>query len=309
MKLTKKNRIKVQKKSIKIVNIKKGGSNKINLSRCHPLRQRNNDNNFTCFNKSALLKIINRWNEKFINNKIVIKKSDSSNILWSKIDTKLKNKCESEFCWSNLDFVKEVNDSEIKQTFRPKMPKLWHNKPREWLSTTDINNVLRQYQDANDDFIFIGAVPIDLDFKDKFDRCIVNEICNMNIKSLLKKGIKRIGIVFNLDKHYEPGSHWVALFINLELNEIYYFDSFGFNPPKEVRVLMNRLKKLGLNFNKNITLKYNNIRHQFKNSECGVYSINFIVELLNGKKYEDLIKNTINDDDMNNRRLLYFIKE
>jgi len=304
-KLTKKNSAKSKISYSK----KKGGSNKINLSRCHPIRLKNNDNNFTCFNKTSLLKIIDKWNQKFKDQNINYNNNDNPNDLWLKIDSKLNNMCNSEYCWSNLDFIKEDNDVDIKQTFRPKMPKLWWNKPREWLSTTDINNVLRQYQDANNDFIFIGAVPIDFDFKDKFDRCIVNEICNMNLKNLERKGIKRVGIVFNLDKHYEPGSHWVALFINLIQDEIYYFDSYGIKPPKEVRVLMNRLKKQGNNLNKNIKLKYNNVRHQFKNSECGVYSINFLVELLNGKNYEDLIKNTINDDDMNSKRELYFIKE
>ena len=38
---------------------------KIQLSKCNPHRTKNNDNNFSCFNKKALIKIINSWNKKF----------------------------------------------------------------------------------------------------------------------------------------------------------------------------------------------------------------------------------------------------
>ena len=31
-----------------------------------------------------------------------------------------------------------------------------------------------------------------------------------------KQGINKIGVIFNLDKHTQPGSHWVALFIDGE---------------------------------------------------------------------------------------------
>ena len=39
------------------------------------------------------------------------------------------------------------------------------------------------------------------------------------------------------------------------------------------------------NIIKNIDYKYNNIQHQTGNSECGVYSINFIIRLLNKEKF------------------------
>ena len=52
----------------------------------------------------------------------------------------------------------------------------------------------------------------------------------------------------------------------------------------------------------------NNIRHQFKNSECGVYSMHFIINLLEGKTFEDVTKNIIKDDDMLKNRDLYYVK-
>jgi len=283
---------------------KKTRKNSKNMSKCNP----KNNNNASCFSKNALLKIINKWNEKN-NNKIIFSNSDSVEILWNLLNKKLQNLCNDELCWSKLPFIKELNDEEIKHAFRPKMPKSWYKNTREWLSTTDINNVLKQYQQKYSDFKYIGAIPIDFDNKDSFGSCIVNEMCSLNINSIKRKNIKRIGVVFNLDKHDEPGSHWVALFIDLNKNNIYFFDSYGIKPPKEVRILMNRLKSQAKNNNQKIKLFYNNIRHQYKNSECGVYSINFIVKLLEGHDYNELIKNKIDDDTMNTFRNKFFIKD
>ena len=39
------------------------------------------------------------------------------------------------------------------------------------------------------------------------------------------------------------------------------------------------------------TIKFNQTRHQFKNSECGVYSINFILRLLKGETFEFICDN------------------
>ena len=68
-------------------------------------------------------------------------------------------------------------------------------------------------------------------------------------------------------------------------NKVYYFDSYGYKEPEEVTKLMKRLKEQADALNKLTTLHTNNIRHQFKNSECGVYSMNFIIQLLKGKSF------------------------
>ena len=72
---------------------------------------------------------------------------------------------------------------------------------------------------------------------------------------------------------------------------------------------MNRLKTQGTELNRHIKLKFNDVRHQYKNSECGVYSINFLVSLLEGNDYSKHINNVVSDDDMNYKREYYFIKE
>jgi hypothetical protein len=53
-------------------------------------------------------------------------------------------------------------------------------------------------------------------------------------------------------------------------------------------------------------IDYNNIRHQFKHSECGVYSINFILRLLKGETFDHICKNITSDDEINECRPVYF---
>ena len=57
---------------------------------------------------------------------------------------------------------------------------------------------------------------------------------------------------------------------------------------------------------KDFDIRYNKIRHQFKNSECGVYSMNFIIRLLNGESFNAITQNITKDDDMNECRKVYF---
>ena len=79
-------------------------------------------------------------------------------------------------------------------------------------------------------------------------------------------------------------------------------------PNNEVVVLMERLKKQGAEMGKTLDIKINKIRHQYKNSECGVYCIYFITSLLDGHSFESVVQNIIADDDMNAKRPDYFNK-
>ena len=53
-------------------------------------------------------------------------------------------------------------------------------------------------------------------------------------------------------------------------------------------------------------IRNNSIQHQKKNTECGVYSINFIIRLANGETFDDITKKITRDDDMNDCRTQYF---
>tara|TARA_B100000767_G_C19744427_1_gene527777 strand:+ start:129 stop:974 length:846 start_codon:yes stop_codon:yes gene_type:complete len=255
----------------------------------------------SCFDLEQLKKIAQQFN-KNLNENINFQnktKKDLLKILINKI--KDKYDCDDQLCWLNLDIVKDLDDIEIeKYTFRPPGPSIG----TKWLNTSNIDDVLVQYEKIYKDFFSCGAVPLDFSNLQQLKMNLPEN----SLQNLVNKGIKKIGIVYNHDYSNMTGSHWVAMFINLDKGLICYFDSYGIKPKKEI----NDYKDFIINFiknkmNKNVTYKWNTIRHQFKGSECGVYSINFILRLLKGESFEDITKNITKDDDVNLCRSIYFI--
>ena len=272
----------------------------MNFSTCAPGRQYKNKN--TCFSYNSLIKIANAYNRKIdSNDKIDI--ADNINKLHSNIQKKLNKVCDKETCWINQPFIKNIRDEDIHLlTFKPTHPV---GGKRKWLSTLDIRKVMIQYEKKFPDFYFIGPVPIDFDD-------IQTEIADINLVKLKKRGINKIGIVFNLDEHYKVGSHWVALYMEFsnKRNEINYFDSYGDNPGRRIKKLIKRLadnskSTLDLNIRYNV----NRTRFQYAHSECGVYSMNFILHLLMGDSFKKTTTHIITDDQINNRRNLFFRKK
>ena len=203
---------------------------------CSP---KNSNTNYSCLSHQSLKKIANSINKNQPSFKI--KTNSNKKLLWNSIKNHFQSKCKTEWCWIQQQTVKRLNDSIINKSFRPVMPSSWINNNREWLSTVDIENVMEQYEEKYNNFLFIGPVPIDFDSNHKMGGCVVDELCNLNINNLYKKNITKLGIVFNLDKHNEPGSHWVALFSNFKDKTIYYYDSYATSPTKEIKILMNRI--------------------------------------------------------------------
>lgn len=287
----------------------------------------------SCFSLESLKKIASNYNKKN-SNKIDTNLSKEDLVI--ELEKKLANKCSDQTCWLRLDIVKELDNEDIESnTFRPKGP----SKKYEWLSTSHINETVSQYQQVHKNFLFLGAVPLD------FEDLPVLGISKLDFKDLENQGKTKIGIVINLDEHWKDGSHWVGLFTDLNNNQIYYFDSLGKKPLKRTRKFVNRIakylyakkyneklpindilqkikhvNKFGGKNNKaietnshlkklidgNFDIRYNHIQHQFENSECGVYSINFITRLASGESFDSVINNITKDEQMNANRKIYF---
>jgi hypothetical protein len=288
----------------------------------------------SCFTYESLKKIAESYNTR---NNDKIDTSLNKEALVQTLENKLSNKCSEQTCWLRLDFVKEMDNKEIENnTFRPSGP----SKKYEWLSTTHINEVIEQYQEKYKDFLFFGAVPYD------FEDLPVLGMHNINFDNLKKENKTKIGVVINLDEHYKDGSHWVALYADLNKFQVYFFDSIGKRPYKRIRKFINKItkymyhqkfgEKLHINdviekfkkikglpedkvtkfiesnsYLKNLLgggfdIRYNHIQHQFNNSECGVYSINFITRLVEGETFDDIITNITKDEAMNQNRKVYF---
>jgi len=264
--------------------MKKNGGKKMKKMSCSPLVENVPVKN-SCLPEDILLTIKREYNKNHPDNII---KTNHFTEIWNELKNKLD--CNKEDCWlkeiKNTKLRKEIDD----MVFAPDQPPEWKHNPDEWLSNFDIIDVLKQYQRKYKNFLFIEPTPIDFDDKpnDMYGSCVTEELCNFDLSKHMKKNITKIGIIFNLDKHDESGSHWVSLFIDLDDRFILYFDSAGNIIPSEIEILVDRILKqssqLGIN------LQYekdkNPFEHQQGNTECGMYSLYFIITLLTGKTGE-----------------------
>jgi len=192
--------------------------------------------------------------------------------VWSELKRKMHSKCKTG----------RVECIVAHLMNRPKAPQSWMVNPTEWLSSIDIENVEKEYMKLFKKYKFLGCIPIDFDLKSKSGKCLVNFLCSLKIKDLISQGFYQYGVVFNTDKHDGPGQHWFALYCDirpeLEYGRVTYFDSYANKPESEIKVLMSRWKtevdSLNL-FKKPLELSRNTTKHQFKDSECGMYSLYF----------------------------------
>ena len=278
---------------------------------CSPLGSKNQG---SCLNRKLLEKIARILNNN--PNCSTIDCGYKTDLLHSKVCENIKkiSKCNSEYCWITVhdivDNLKSSEVSEFKKYFKPEFPSTWQTEPNKWLNTSDIDNVLKQYQDAHNNFVYMGAHPIDA------HKCSVSDqVCSIDIEKLLKKGKEKIGIVFNTDDSTGPGEHWVSFYVDLKGRNIknkpgiYFFDSTSDKPQQEVLDLVKKLKNQGEKIGLNLDFLYNDIRHQKKNTECGVYSIYFIVNMLKDINFKLFVKNIKRDDFMEKyRKIFYLVK-
>jgi hypothetical protein len=267
----------------------------------------------SCLTTKNLVAIIKAYNRHM---KVMGKKDLNIQLKWSgggnekkkykkylllELDKALDSVCKDQQCWLKQKFVKYLNDDDkqdiYENTFRPTGPQGRFT----WLNTINIEEVMNQYSKLYPEFKFMGAVPIDFDDLEK-----PYKLSRYNYGNFVKEGVHKIGAVFNLDPHYERGSHWVALYADLKSGEINFFDSYGTKPTKEIVRYMNSLANNVEKIGGSPKLRSNNIRHQYKNSECGVYSINFITRSLAGNTFKEITESRVPDDAINMCRDVYF---
>lgn len=186
-----------------------------------------------------------------------------------------------------------IGDQEKEQLarkwLRPAMPEAWKNDPDMWLDSNNIRDVMKQYEESNPKFKFLGPYPIDFAAKNPYekgtasekDKCLIGEMCSLDLDGPDMSGKEHIGIVYNLDPHYKNGSHWVANYINIPNKTCYYFDSYGMKPPRQVYKFM---QWLGIQ-EPEIKLGWNGRRFQYSDSECGMYSMYFIDRMMAGEPF------------------------
>jgi hypothetical protein len=195
--------------------------------------------------------------------------------------------CHQEACWLRQSFASSGIDKDmVHYTFAPQAPETWKKNPNEWLSSVDIMKVMKQYEKAFKCFDFIGPTPIDFDTRKMYGECVWEELCNFNLAKQIKDGKNKIGIIFNTDTHDKPGQHWISMFINIKKKKIFFFDSTGEKPSPQIMDLVNRIIEQGLTLKPKIHFKFDSnegIEHQYGNTECGMYSLYFIITMLSNQ--------------------------
>jgi hypothetical protein len=222
----------------------------------------------------------------------------------------LKNVCNKESCWLKQKFVNGKLNSELKNSFAPVAPKEWKKNPNEWLSSTEILEVMKQFEKTYKCFDFIGPTPIDFDKHKMYGECVWEELCHFNLEEQIKNGKFKIGIIFNTDPHDKGGAHWISMFINARKGTIFFFDSAGDPAPKEVKRFAKMVKAQGAKLKTPINFVFDQnhpVEHQYGESECGIYSLYFIVHLLEDKHTEEYFKtHVLSDKYMKQFRKIYF---
>jgi hypothetical protein len=194
-----------------------------------------------------------------------------SQLVWNQIQKRMHNACKTHRAECIISHMLQP----------PTGPKTWNDNPEEWITSEEIDILEKRFEKLFVEYKHIGTFPIDFDKHSKTGECLVSTLCSMDLPSLYKKGYRQFGLIFNTDISSGPGEHWMAVFCDisteLEYPRMTYFDSYAHKPEKQIQVLMKRWKKQwdATKLQKPMKLSYNGTRHQYEDSECGVYSVYF----------------------------------
>lgn len=279
---------------------------------CSPIKK---NKTFSCLDNDIIKEIAKIFNEKLNKN---IDLNDSVKNIHNHIIKILNenNKTnESHLLTMNI-IINNLSKEKIERfynSFKPQMPKSWHTNYNEWLSNIDIMKVLEQYSTAYPEFYLHGPTAIDFDLKDNNNKCLVDDLCQFNLKHHLDKKQTKLGFVFNTDPHNESGEHWISMYVdcnskNMDNPIIYFYDSTGDKAPNEVESLINKIIEQGKENNIKFTYLWNNYQHQKGGTECGIYTLHFLIYMIEENDFISYIKNKKSDEYIEKFRNIFFIK-
>lgn len=285
---------------------------------CSPVAAENRALGSTCFSLPTLRTLAERWNAAHSQDKhIPTPAKATSRTLWTALRQAMRAECgtRSDACWVDRDGP--LADTTLANaSFAPTKPASWVKNPRTWLSTTDIDRVMAQHAlvPANK-FKWLGALPRDFRAPHPAGGCVSDKMCDLNLTNMVKQTTTvNLGVVFNLDRHDESGSHWVAAFVCMDptstLFGVNFSNSTGSPPVDEIKSWCDDVARtLGAPF------IINKVEKQHKNTECGVFSMYILIRCLQtyrglnaaGRRlppdakrptFTDLCREPYNDDDM-----------
>ena len=274
---------------------------------CTPTRK-NKKGSYSCYSDDSIYHLKKMWNLRHPDDPI---NANDAREIWKNLKENMRGVCSEEACWMRQEFTKNnITPEMLHYTFMPAAPESWKKHKNTWLTSTDISRVMLQYEHKYPYFAFIGPSPIDFNSTKYNNTCVWDDLCKFDLSRQIKKGKTKFGVIFNLDEHWEGGSHWVALFIDCDKKLIFYFDSTGDSIPKQIKTFVNRVTKQGEELKHPIKFKYDDskkVEHQLEDTECGIYCLHFITTILRNKKtFDDFKEKLVHDDEMEKCRKYFF---
>ena len=98
------------------------------------------------------------------------------------------------------------------------------------------------------------------------------------------------------------------MFIDIKKQFIFFFDSNGDPVPQQIKKLAERIQSQGIALNMDLKFLQNYPKeHQKTDTECGIYVLFFIIQLIKNAKNPNFFqKNNIPDSEMEALRKVYF---
>lgn len=141
------------------------------------------------------------------------------------------------------------------------------------------------------------------------------ELSTLDIKKLMDDGYSSFGVILNTDRSSGRGKHWFALYGDLAHKGtsddpiiLEYFNSSGNSPMSEVSDWMESTQQALLKDHGIYADIYRSAKRRLQNSmtECGVWSLMYILSRLKGHGSDWFYKTSANDADMIKLRKFLF---
>jgi len=245
---------------------------------CAPVRDKIVERDRTCYTRQELMSFVKSWNDNNSERISGTSRMTKAEIVQA-LDAKMSPVCgaNQQWCWAEKLRGAHVRADEI---LRPIKPDEWKKDPYTWLSNFDIEKVMKQYEDDKRfKYKLMGVYPMDF-------AKVYPEVQVTNIERLRRDGKDYLGYIINLDNHDESGSHWVSLLIcvNPEVPSYgaYFYDSVGTEPDDAIveflkSFIQPQCKSL---YGRELPFYWNKRQNQHRNTECGIFSMNFQIKLL-----------------------------
>ena len=229
----------------------------------------------TCYTKNALKLLIRRYNQNHAKSTgIKINLDSTPKEMLNKLVKKIGTRKSGNIDWIRLPFLTSEDRKYLESFFKSKL-----RFKGQWLSDRNIEQTLKQYERIYPGFKMFGVFPIDM----------VPHVSVLDVKALYHDGHRTVALVFNTAPSGSSGEHWICLILKIHARggDAWFFDSTGTRPDHEIRRLLRQLHN-----SYKFKVKINKIKHQYALTECGMYCINYILQVLEGKTFEQ-ISNTI----------------